>query len=168
MIIAVIVVVAFVVVRGLVRETPDVEPEKVDYLAQVRDLGRAGVDVVYPPTLPPGWRATSSDFQRGTQPDWSLGLLTDGDEFVGVRQSSDDPEDLLHTYVDENPVQGPDVTVPSAVGETWQTWSDEGGDHAFVRTDEATGETVMVYGSAPVEEQESFIATLTTDPLPDA
>jgi hypothetical protein len=167
MIIAVIVVVAFVAVRGLVRESPDVEPEAVDYLGQVGDLQAAGVQVVYPPTLPSGWIATSTDYERGSVPDWSIGVLTDDDEFVGVRQSADKPEDLLHTYVDENPLQGPDVTVPSAVGESWQTWSDEGGDHAYLRTDEATGQTVMVYGSASPEQQESFLMTLTTDPVPD-
>jgi hypothetical protein len=167
MVVCVVLVAGFIGVRALLRVNPDVSKDSVEYLPKVQELNDAGIDdVVYPPSIPPGWRATSVDYERGTPYLWGVGFVTADDEFVGIRQQKADLDDLLHTYVDAHPDQGKDVTIPSALGTTWQTWSDSGGDHAFVISDGTTGQTVMVYGSASVAEQEAFIATLTTDPLP--
>jgi hypothetical protein len=49
---------------------------------------------------------------------------------------------------------------------TWQTWSDVGGDHAFsaeLTSGPLAGQTVLVYGSAPVADQETLIGRLTLD-----
>jgi hypothetical protein len=169
MILTVVIVGAYVGVRALIREQPNITPDKVDYLQQVQELNDAGVDtVIYPPTLPEGWKATSVDYERGDPPTWSIGIVTDDKEFLGVRQEAADVDTLVKRYVDEHADEGEVVTVPSAVGEQWQTWSDDGGDHAFTLEDAATGQTVIVYGSASVEVQEAFIESLTTDPLPPA
>ena len=164
----VVIIAAYVGIRALLRDQPDVTADSVDYLSQVEELNDAGVTtVVYPPTLPPGWRATSVDYDPGTPLTWSLGFVTDDDEFVGIRQEKADVDDLIDTYVDEDADEGDPATVPSAVGDTWQTWTDDGGDSAFLLEDAATGQTVLVYGSASVAQQEAFISTLTTDPLPE-
>ena len=54
MIVLVVVLVAFVVLRSLNRDDPEVRPEAVDYLETVRLAQAAGLDVVYPPSLPGG------------------------------------------------------------------------------------------------------------------
>jgi hypothetical protein len=169
MIATVVIVGGFVGVRALLREQPNIEPDKVDYLKNVQQLNDAGVDsVIYPPTLPPGWKATSVTYERGNPPTWGIGMLTDDKEFVGLVQQAADPDVLLEEYVDESPHDDGPATVPSTVGDTWETWSDDGGDHAYVLEDATTGQTVMVYGSASPEVLEAFMQTLTTDPLPPA
>ena len=51
---------------------------------------------------------------------------------------------------------------------SWQTWSDAGGDHAFsteLTSGPLAGETLLVYGSAPVADQETLLRALTLDPV---
>jgi hypothetical protein len=161
-------VAAYVGVRALIRDQPDVEPA-VDYLSCVAYLQQADVAVVHPAELPKGWRTNAIHFERGTPPAWRLGVVTDDDEFVGVVQQHEGLDDLLATYVDDAPVAGADVSPSNDLGiGTWQTWSDSGGDHAFsaeVTTGALAGETVLVYGSAPVADQESFLSSLTLAPV---
>lgn len=171
MIATVLFVVGFVAFRGLTRDNPQAEITPVDYLQSVVDLQRAGTEVVYPPQLPAGWVATSVDFERGTPPQWGLGVLTDdpgGREFVGLALAQRDVDDMLADYVDEDPDQGPDATPANQLGAaTWETWSDTGGDHAFstvLDSGPLAGQTVLVYGSAPVSELETFLGLLTTAP----
>jgi hypothetical protein len=78
-------------------------------------------------------------------------------------------DDLLAEHVDESAQQGEDAAVPNSLGvPTWQTWSDVGGDHAFsaeLTSGPLAGQTVLVYGSAPVADQETLIGLLTIDPV---
>lgn len=164
MVATVVFVAAYVGFRAVTREQPDVV-QRADYLASVRELQDAGVTVIFPCGLPDGWRATSTDFERGDPPQWGVGFVTDDDEFVGVRQEEADVDDLLDTYVDENPDQGEDASPTNSLGiATWETWSDSGGDSAFSGTLGAplAGQTLLVYGSASVAQQEDLIARLTT------
>ena len=169
MVVTVLVVGAYVGFRALTRDQPDLDPD-VDYASCVAYLQAADVPVVYPQELPSGWRASVIHFARGTPPEWRMGLLTDQDQFVGVVQQQDEVDDLLTRYVDENPTQGDDAAPDNGLGVTsWQTWSDAGGDHAFstqVSTGPLAGETLLVYGSAPVADQEAVLRELTLDPVP--
>jgi len=168
MIVTVLFVAAYVGFRALTRDQPALEPD-VDYASCVAYLQEADVAVVHPLGLPPGWRANSIHFTRGTPPQWRLGLLTDGDEFVGVVQEKDEVDDLLATYVDEHPQQGEDAAPPNSLGATaWQTWSDAGGDHAFsteLGSGPLAGQTLLVYGSAPVEDLVTVLGSLSLDPV---
>ena len=164
MVVTVVFAAAYVGFRALTRDQPEVVQD-VDYLSDVRDLAGAGVPVVHPCRLPEGWRSTSTSFTRGEPPTWGIGFVTDDDEFVGLRQEQADVEDLLETYVDESPDEGEDAAPANDLGiTTWQTWSDPGGDHAFSATLGApvAGQTLLVYGSASVAEQEELIDLLTT------
>jgi uncharacterized protein DUF4245 len=165
--------------------TPDPAPERpsrydrnfggllaamiVTVLFVVAYLQEADVAVVHPQTLPSGWRANSIHFARGTPPQWRFGLLTDDDEFVGVVQEKDDVDDLLAAYVDENPHQDADAAPSNGLGATsWQSWSDAGGDHAFsteLGSGPLAGQTLLVYGSAPVADLETVLGQLTLDPV---
>jgi uncharacterized protein DUF4245 len=168
MIVTVVFVAAYVGFRALTRDQPALEPD-VDYASCVAYLQEADVAVVHPQTLPSGWRANSIHFARGTPPQWRFGLLTDGDEFVGVVQEKDDVDDLLAAYVDENPHQDADAAPSNGLGATsWQSWSDAGGDHAFsteLGSGPLAGQTLLVYGSAPVADLETVLGQLTLDPV---
>jgi hypothetical protein len=162
-------VAAYVGFRAFIREQPDIEPESVHYLSCVADLQGADATVAYPVALPAGWLDTSVAFQRGPSPSWRIGILTDRGAFVGLVEQKDDAEDLVRTYVDETPVAGDDATPENSLGvATWQTWSDQGGDHGYsaeVESGPLAGQTLLVYGSAPVADQEALIGLLTVDPV---
>ena len=163
MIVLLLVVLAFVVVRGIFRDNDGADIEPVDYLAVVGPAQEAGVQVVYPPSLPEGWTATSVDFVPGGRPGFGVGMLTDDEKFVGVRQQDADLDSMLETYVDDDAVEGDTVDVEGSVAAEWQEWSDAGGDHAYSAT---VGETeVLVYGSAPTDDLLTIVRSLTDAPL---
>jgi hypothetical protein len=164
MIVTVLVVVAFVLVRAVLGSDDEVRPTTVDYSEAVSAARDAGIQVAYPISLPQGWDATSVTFEPGPRPKWGLGILTEDGLFAGVQQQDDSLEDLLRTFVDEEPTQGEDVTVDSALGTTWSTWSDDGGDHAYAAEVPVGGgdtETVLVYGSASTAELRTLLESLT-------
>jgi hypothetical protein len=163
MIVMVALVMAFVVVRGLNRNDPTIEPDHVDYLDVVRGVARAdGEPVAYPPRLPDGWFATSASF--GKDGIWSLSLLTDEEHFVGVRQSrtSESVEDLVATYVDDAATEGDPVTLDSPLAPTWRSFTDSGGDYALAA--QVDDSIVLVVGTAPEQEIRDLTASLTMDP----
>lgn len=167
MIVAVLAVVAVVLFREVFRDTPEVEPEPVDYLPAVASLQEAGREVAYPPALPAGWIVTSVTVDRGSRPGWGLGILTDDGRFVGLRQQDEDASDLVADYVDEDASDADPLELPDALVPSWDGYADDGGDHGYaaeVSTDQGE-ETLLVYGSAPVEDQEILIGLLTLDPL---
>jgi hypothetical protein len=164
MIVVLLVIGAFVVLRALNRNDLEVRPEAVDYLATVQDLQDGDLAPVYPPELPEGWIATSIDYVPGERPSWGIGMLTDAERFVGVRQEDASLDDLLHTYVDEDPVEGDSVTLEGSIAPTWQTYTDAGGDRAYAA--EVGDDWVLVYGSASRADQEELIGLLTTRPAP--
>lgn len=159
LIVTVLFVVAFVAWRGLFRSDVDETPVPVDWRESVELAQQADLRVVHPRALPDGWTATSTDLSAGDDPRWGLGVLTAEGDFVGIRQQDSSVDDLVDLYVDEKAEQGDDVQVPSEVSDTWQTFSDEGGDHGYAA--EIGDEAVLVYGSAPVEEIESYLGLLT-------
>jgi hypothetical protein len=164
MVVLVVCVLAFVGLRSCTRDNVEVTPQAVDYLAAAGQVQTTGLAVVYPPSLPSGWTATSIDYVPGKRPAWGIGMLTDDEKFVGIRQADDDLSSLLTTYVDADAVQGDTVTVPGALTEQWQEWSDAGGDHAYSAS---LGETeVLVYGSASTEDLLTIVGSLTDAPAP--
>lgn len=159
LIVTVLFVIAFVTWRGLFRTDTDDTPQAVEWQESVELADGAGLQVVRPRELPEGWTATSVELKAGDDPRWGLGVLTDDGDFVGIRQQDTSVDALVELYVDENAEAGKDATVPSEVTDTWQTWSDDGGDHGF--STEVGDEVVLVYGSAPVEDIESYLGLLT-------
>jgi hypothetical protein len=162
MAVLVVCVLAFVGLRSLTRDNGEVTPEEVDYLSAVDQVQSTGLAAVYPPSLPSGWTATSIDYVPGKRPAWGIGMLTDDGKFVGVRQADEDLSSLLSTYIDADAVQGDTVTVPGALTEEWQEWSDAGGDHGYSAS---LGETeVLVYGSASTDDLLTIVRSLTDAP----
>lgn len=163
-IVVVAVVIAFVIFRDFFSKDLNVEQSPVDYLEAVGAAQGVGQQVAYPTSLPAGWRATSVDYDPTDGLTWGIGILTDDDQFVGIRQEDGPVADLLTTYVDENPVAGKDVEVPSAIASTWQTWTDTGGDQAYAA--DLADQTVLVYGSASTADQRELLGLLSADELP--
>ena len=160
MIVTVLFVLAFVGWRSLFRNDVDERVEPVDWTESVQVAKQAGLDVVRPRELPDGWTATSVDLRAGDEPRWGLGVLTDEGRFVGIRQQDTSVSDLVETYVDEDASEGDEVRVDSAVSDTWQTWSDDGGDHGY--SAEVGDDVVLVYGSAPAADIEAYLGLLIT------
>jgi hypothetical protein len=162
---AMLVTVAFVLVfvawRALFRSDVDTEPVAVDWTDSVELADEAGLPVVRPRSLPDGWIATSVELRASADPRWGLGVLTDDEQFIGVRQEDSSVEELVRTYVDEEAVAGDDVTIASDVADTWQTWSDDGGDRGY--STELGDDAVLVYGSAPAEDIEAYLGLLTQE-----
>ncbi|QIK74186.1 DUF4245 domain-containing protein [Nocardioides piscis] len=149
---------AFVLLRSLVRADVEVEPEPVDYAAAADAAREAGFGVVAPASLPSGWTATSIEFSQIDPQLWRLGMLTDDGKFVGVRQEDESVSELVDLNIDEDAVEGEPLRLPSVVGDTWTTWTDEGGDTGY--SIEYGDETVLVYGSAPAEDLRELISRL--------
>jgi len=148
----------FVVVRSLSRAEVEVEREPVDFAAAAEAARGAGFDVVAPATLPTGWTATAVDLEQTDPPLWGMGILTDDDEFVGLRQEDESIDDLVDRNIDEDAVEGEPLSLEGPVGDTWQTWTDEGGDTGY--SIEYGAQVLLVYGSAPAEDLQQFISLL--------
>lgn len=163
MLVLVLAVVGFVVFRSVFTRDLEVEPEPIDYLAAVEAAQSAGHEVAYPPALPAGWIATNVDLSpAGQEPRWFLALLTDDGRFVGVRQEDDSVEDLLEEHVDGDTEETEPLRAGDLV-EEWEGYADDGGDRAYVA--ELGEETLLVYGSAPVEDLRTLMGLLVTDPI---
>jgi uncharacterized protein DUF4245 len=157
MIVLVLIVAAFVVFRDVNRRDVASPVREIDY-AQDAAFARqqAGFDLVAPPELPEGWRATTARFVDGGDERWHLGMLTEDDRYVGLEQSGASVDSMVETHVDEQAERGKAVLV---AGEPWRTWSDDGGDLALVRADRGTT-TLVVGHDVPVDVLVAFAASL--------
>lgn len=160
MIILLVVMGAYVAFRAVTRDQPDLRPEAVDYLDTVALAQKAGREVVYPESLPTGWIATRTVVGEAPEEDWGVNMLTEEGSFVGVRLDADNLDDLLETFVDEQPTEGDPVDVPGALEPRWRTFTDEGGDTAYAAERES-GAWLIVYGSAGPDDLVDTIGSLT-------
>lgn len=158
MVVSLLIIFGYVGFRSLVRDDLEVEPETVDYLSVVDQLQAAGKPVFYPPELPKGWRATSADYDVGTG-SFSLGANTVDGDYAGVYQRDGDLMQLLTEQLDATPRDEGAADLDSRIAQRWQSWTDEGGDHAY--TAEIDGVNVIVYGSAPADDLRTLAESLT-------
>jgi hypothetical protein len=117
-------------------KTPDPAPA-VDYTQAARYArGQARFDLLAPPSLPAGWKATTVRFLDGPRQQWHLGMLTGDGRYVGLEQAERPVSDMLEAYVDPQTSRGGPVSVD---GRQWRTYTDARGDLALVtRTGKAT------------------------------
>ena len=163
MIVLVLVVFGIVLFRGAFRETPEYEPDPIDYLALVSSIQMGDLTPVYPARLPDGWIVKEATFTPGDRPVLDLAMSTDEGHFAGLHQEDEDVDDLVRTYVGADATEGDPVTLDSEVAPQWQTFTDAGGDTAYAA---AVGDdTVLVWGSAPAEDLQDLVETLTTAPV---
>ncbi len=158
MIVTLLAIGVFVALRSVTRVDAEVKREPVDFAAAATAARGAGLDVVAPAGLPAGWTATAISLEQTDPPLWGMGILTDTDAFVGLRQEEASVADLVDANIDEDAVEGEPLSLPSAIGDTWQSWTDDGGDTGY--SIEYGDQTVLVYGSAPPEDLQRFIVLL--------
>jgi hypothetical protein len=154
-------VLAFAAFRAVFRDNEGTPVRSVDWQASVK-VARAEKElfVLAPATLPSGWRATSATYSPGASPSWHLGTLTPAKKYVGVEEARAAVQDLVEQHVDAQAERGKDVTI---AGQTWQSWTDAGGDYAVARSARTAGGSVeswVVVGTAPEKQVRDFAATL--------
>ncbi len=161
MLVTVLFVLAVVAFRALTRNNEPTPVRAVDYPVVVKAArAEKSLLVLAPDRLPLGWKATSATFTSGVSPTWHLGILTDKRKYVGLEEARSSIEDLAKEYVDPSAERGSDVTID---GQTWQTWTDDGGDYAVARSLKLAGasaESVLVVGTAPEAQIRTFAGSL--------
>lgn len=162
MIVLVLVVLGIVVFRGAFRETPDYQPEHIEYLDLIESVQRIGLTPLYPPELPDGWYTKDASFVPGDRPSLDLVFATDDDHTAGLHQEDTSEKGLLTTYVGGG-VTEDDATLTTGAG-TWTSWADTDGDHAF--TTQHGQDTVLVYSSGDPDALQAFVESLTDELLP--
>lgn len=172
MVVTVVGVLLVVGLRSLTSDESVFDREPVDYLSLVRDLQAAEIDVIYPATLPPGWGATEVDVRPGAEPaerrPFSLSVLTDDEDYVGLRVEDAPVADLLEALVDEDYQERAPLVFDGAENDgllatRWEGYGDDGGDTAYVA--EVDGQQVLVYGSASPEQLSDYVTRLTDAPV---
>jgi hypothetical protein len=161
MLVTVLAVLAFAAFRAVTSETEPTPVRAVDYATTVTSARAENrLLVLAPERLPLGWKATSATYAGGTAPTWHLGTLTADGDYVGIEEARAGVEDMVEEHVDVDAERGEDVTV---AGETWQSWTDAGGDYALARAldgPEGVPESVLVVGSAPADEVRDLAGSL--------
>ncbi|MGI8986622.1 MAG: DUF4245 domain-containing protein [Nocardioidaceae bacterium] len=134
---------------------PPTDPVRpVEYASKAESARTvAPFEVLAPPELPEGWRATSVRFTPGDEATWHLGILTDEDKYVGVEQAVGDVEALL----EEHAAQSEPAGSLDLGGDTWQLLRD-GDETTLVRDD--GGSATLVTGDAPQADVERLAASL--------
>ncbi|MBW9206849.1 DUF4245 domain-containing protein [Mumia sp. zg.B53] len=156
LVIGAIVIGLFVVGQFFMGYTPEERPA-VAYEETVEGVRKSAPFPVYAPTsLPDGWRANGVTYEPGRDGRWHLGVLTDGDRYIGLEQEIDSVPRMVERYA-SGATQKDDVEV---AGKTWQLWTGDG-ETAFVREE---GEmTLLVGGPAPRTDIERYLELLTTE-----
>jgi uncharacterized protein DUF4245 len=163
LLVTLLVIGAYVAFRACNRTDLQVQPDHVDYLAQVGFAQQAGDQIVYPAALPGGWFATQLTVDQGRPTELLLSMLTQDHQYVGFVQSPDSTPALLTQYVDASPTSAAPVDVPGAVDgtvTTWDVWTDSGGDTALVARH--GGESLLVFGTVSQAQLEQLAGSLTT------
>src|SRR4051794_17233196 len=162
MIVLVLVVLGIVVFRAAFRETPEHEPDHVDYVELVTSVQQLELTPVYPPELPDGWSVKDASFVAGDRPSLDMVFTTDDEHTAGLHQEEVSERELLTTYVGGGATEDGDRALTTDVG-TWTAWIDTDGDHAY--TAEHGDDTVLVYSSGDPAALRTFVESLTDAPL---
>lgn len=150
-----VVVAAVAAFTAFLREEPPDPSAAVDYQT-ITDQAREGVgfDLLAPDDLPDGWRSNDARVEPGDPPAWHLGVLTDGDDYIGLEQEQASVRDMVERHADGSRPDG----AAEVGGDRWDVRTDGDGNTTFVRR---AGEvTVLVTGDAPREQIESYIGSL--------
>lgn len=165
MAVTLLLIIAFVAFRAVNRDNPEYEPEEIEYLPVVQAL-QQGTELrpAYPPSLPAGWISTQASWDPDTMT-WKLNLLDDRGRFVGVRQSTELPEQVLvERYVDEDAERGDTVTLAGTLAGEWTVWTDDT-DYALVV--EREDDVVLVVGTGGAEQVRGLAESLVLAPVED-
>jgi hypothetical protein len=163
LVVTAVAIVVAIWVMGLFRDETEVKPEAIDLPGTITDAQDAGLQPVYPTSLPDGWIATGAEVPSDGD-GFEIRMLTGDEHFIGIREAKrSSAVELLHTYVDEDPSEADDYTSDGQVAKDWAGFEDAGGDSAYA-AELPHHEVVLVYGSAPAEDLQQVVDSLTTAP----
>jgi hypothetical protein len=138
--------------------TPEQTVSSVDYQQVVDDVrSSSDVEILAPPSLPDGWRATSARYEPGsdgTTGTWNLGVLTDDDEYLGLEQSSSS----VRRAVDRWAEGGQDAGSAQVAGRVWSVVA--GPDDRTTYVTREDDRTTLVTGTVEPDQLESYISSL--------
>lgn len=156
--IAVFAVIGFVWALGWFQHRPVANPTPTVHYRAALSAARqqAPFHVLAPEPVPAGWRATSVDYTGvGRDVAWHLGFLTAANQYVGLEQGNG-PAAKFVAHKTTATRTGPTVRLDD---QTWTTMTSANGhERALVRR--ATGETVVVTGTATWQQLEEFARDL--------
>lgn len=136
---------------GPSRPTP-----RIDYTAAARSArADAGYPILVPARLPDGWQVTSVRYAPGSRWAWHVGVVTAGDEYVGLEQAPVAAESLIDSAAKSTAPAG----ATRIDGAVWQLRRDESrGETTLVRR--ANGVTTLVTGSASEDTLVAYVDSL--------
>lgn len=145
-------------IAALLFERPAPPRPTVDYLTTVEQARTvAPFELLAPPELPKGWRATSVRYEPGPSGRWHLGILAPGEDYVGLEQAAISEQRMVERYAVETEPAGR----TKIGGQTWNVRRDADKDETtFVRR--VGGVTTLVTGTVARAELEDYTASLTS------
>jgi len=149
------IVALFVGATTLMRDDPPEASADVEY-AEVASEANSAVPyrLLAPSSLPEGWRANSARVVPGEPPSWHLGMLTAGDDYIGIEQAKMSVRAMIAKHAGGTRSDGS----ADIGGHTWKVRSDGDRESTFVRRD--GGVTTLVTGDAPRGQIERYIESL--------
>jgi Protein of unknown function (DUF4245) len=155
LVVGVVMALAVVVAVALPEEEPVPEFDYAEAVEGARQ--EVPYELVAPDELPDGWRATSARVRPTTDGTvWSLGLVTDGGDFVGLEQTDADPGRVERERLQDYELDG--TTVVDGV--EWQRWVERARSPDRVLRHDLDGTTVVVVGTGGYEAIEDFVRRL--------
>ncbi|MCW2749443.1 MAG: hypothetical protein JWR83_553 [Aeromicrobium sp.] len=136
----------------LFTQTPDTPTPKVDYAATLKSARpAANFELLAPPTLPKGWKATSVRFEPQS---WHLGVLTAGGDYIGLEQVKVSLDRAVDQFA-----KGSKAAGTAEIGS--QNWDvRKGPDDTITYVRRQAGLTTLVTGDAPRKAVEAYVSSL--------
>ena len=142
--------------------------EPVDWSAVAADAQPAVDAPLVDPQLPPGWTANQAELDGSASvPEWYIGFISPGDEFVGFRQGVGADASWLAGRLEDSPVTG-EVDID---GVTWQVHDrrdrSDPGNLAYALSTADADSTYVLYGTATDEDFRTLASAIVAE-MPEA
>ena len=143
------VLVLFVLGRIFFTVEPDRPVSEVDYITAAEGVEpTAGFDPWVPERLPEGWMANSARIDATT---WEMGVVTDDDEFIGIRQLHDGEGEAIDRAIDG------DAREETVNGVVWQV-GESGEELVYATTEDEV--TTVVRSTTSAEVTRDYVSSL--------
>ena len=139
----------------------------VDYRAVAAQVQTSVDEPLASPELPAGWRANAAKWRSGVNDlvsSWYIGLLTAGNEYIGLTQALDTNPTWLSTQLQDSPA----TETITIAGVRWDAYlntapEDDRGNFDYALITTAGRSTYLLIGTAESDEFEVLASALATD-----
>ena len=150
-----VIVALFIGATALLRDDPPKPGSDIEYAEIAREASTAvPYPLLVPADLPDGWRPNSARLVPAEPPSWHLGMLTDGDDYIGIEQAKVPVDAMVAKHAEGTRASGSS----DVGGNSWKVRTNGESETTFVRRD--GGVTTLVTGDAPRDQIESYIESL--------